>query len=88
MTLLLNAYVFGVVTALMKAIAPIALSAMTLWVIVFGWAVLRNEVPETVPTFLWKVFKIGQREGGGYGATPATATYATLGELRAAAKKP
>jgi len=59
LTLLLNAYVFGVVTALMKAIAPVALSAMTLWVIVFGWAVLRNEVSESVPSFLWKVTKIG-----------------------------
>jgi type IV secretion system protein VirB6 len=25
----------------------------------YGWAVLRNEVVETVPTFLWKVFKLG-----------------------------
>ena len=32
---------------------------MTLWVALYGWAVLRNEVAETVPTFLWKVFKIG-----------------------------
>lgn len=56
---ILNAYVLGVVSALMAAIAPIALVAMTLWVSVYGWAVLRNEVSETVPTFLWKVFKIG-----------------------------
>jgi type IV secretion system protein VirB6 len=32
---------------------------MTLWVALYGWAVLRNEVSETVPTFLWKVFKLG-----------------------------
>ena len=56
---ILSTYVLGVVSALMTAIAPIALSAMTLWVILYGWAVLRNEVSETVPTFLWKVFKIG-----------------------------
>jgi type IV secretion system protein VirB6 len=31
---------------------------MTLWVAFYGWAVLRNEVSETVPLFLWKVFKI------------------------------
>ena len=49
----------GVVTALMAAIAPVALTAMTLWVALYGWAVLRNEVAETVPTFVWKVFKIG-----------------------------
>ncbi len=56
---ILNTYVLGVVNALMAAIAPIALTAMTLWVALYGWAVLRNEVPESMPTFLWKVFKIG-----------------------------
>ena len=55
---ILGTYVLDVVTALMAAIAPIALTAMTLWVILYGWAVLRNEVSETVPTFVWKVFKI------------------------------
>ena len=32
---------------------------MTLWVALYGWAVLRNEVSETLPVFMWKVFKIG-----------------------------
>jgi type IV secretion system protein VirB6 len=56
---ILGTYVLGVISTLMTAIAPIALTAMTIWVGLYGWAVLRNEVPETVPTFLWKVFKIG-----------------------------
>jgi type IV secretion system protein VirB6 len=56
---ILSTYVLGVVTALSAAIAPVALTAMTLWVALYGWAVLRHEVPESVPTFLWKVFKIG-----------------------------
>lgn len=56
---ILGTYVLDVVSALMIAIAPIALTAMTIWVALYGWAVLRNEVSETVPTFLWKVFKIG-----------------------------
>ena len=47
------------VTTLMAAITPIALTAMTLWVGLYGWAVLRNEVSETLPNFMWKVFKIG-----------------------------
>jgi type IV secretion system protein VirB6 len=55
----LNTYVLGVVTALMAGIAPIALTAMTIWVALYGWAVLRNEVSETLPVFMWKVFKIG-----------------------------
>lgn len=56
---ILGTYVLGVVTTLSAAIAPVALTAMTLWVALYGWAVLRHEVPESVPTFLWKVFKIG-----------------------------
>ncbi|MEO7853935.1 MAG: type IV secretion system protein [Rubrivivax sp.] len=56
---ILSTYVLGVVSALMTAIAPIALAAMTLWVVFYGWAVLRNEVSETLPNFMWKVFKIG-----------------------------
>jgi type IV secretion system protein VirB6 len=56
---ILSNYVLGVVSTLMSAIAPIALTAMTMWVALYGWAVLRNEVSETIPTFLWKVFKIG-----------------------------
>lgn len=55
----LNTYVVGVVAALMTAITPLALSAMTIWVALFGWAVLRNEVSDTVPAFVWRVFKIG-----------------------------
>ncbi|MBS3996162.1 MAG: type IV secretion system protein [Hydrogenophaga sp.] len=55
----LDTYVIGVVNTLMTAIAPIALTAMTIWVLLYGWAVLRNEVSETVPVFLWKVVKMG-----------------------------
>lgn len=56
---MLNTYVIGVVSALMAAIAPIALTAMTLWIALYGWAILRNEVSETLPAFMWRVFKIG-----------------------------
>ena len=55
---ILSAYVLGVVSTLMTAIAPIALTAMTIWVALYGWAILRNEVSETLPVFMWKVFKI------------------------------
>ena len=59
LTAILSTYVLGVVSTLMSAIAPVALTALTLWVILYGWAVLRNEVSETVPSFVWKVTKIG-----------------------------
>ena len=55
---ILGTYVLGVVSSLMTAISPIALSCMTIWVMLYGWAVLRNEVSETVPVFMWKAFKI------------------------------
>lgn len=58
-TTVLSTYVLGVVSSLMTALAPIALTAMTLWVILYGWAVVRNAVSETVPSFVWKVVKIG-----------------------------
>ena len=57
--ILLGTYVVGVVATLMAALAPVALSLLTVWVALYGWAVLRHEVAESVPTFVWKVFKIG-----------------------------
>jgi type IV secretion system protein VirB6 len=56
---ILSTYVLSVVSDLVAAITPIALSVMTIWVALYGWAVLRHEVSETLPTFMWKVFKIG-----------------------------
>jgi type IV secretion system protein VirB6 len=58
-TAILNTYVLGVVSQLMAAIAPVALAATTLWVALYGWAVIRQEVHETVSNFVWKVFKLG-----------------------------
>jgi type IV secretion system protein VirB6 len=55
----LSNYVLGVVSSLMTGIAPIALTTMTVWVILFGWSALRNEIPDTVPVFLWKAVKVG-----------------------------
>jgi len=56
---ILNGYVLSVVSNLTAAITPVALAAMTLWIGLYGWAVVRNEVSDTVPAFTWKVFKIG-----------------------------
>ena len=55
---LLGSYVLGVVTSLTIAIAPIALTTTSLWVLLYGWVVMRHEVAETVPSFLWRVVKI------------------------------
>jgi type IV secretion system protein VirB6 len=56
---ILSNYVLGVVQKLMLGLTPIALTATTIWVLLYGWAVLRNEVSETVPTFVWKLTKLG-----------------------------
>lgn len=56
---ILSSYVLSVVSSLISALAPLALTAMTLWVGMYGWAVMRGEVSETVPNFLWKTFKLG-----------------------------
>lgn len=52
------AYVNNVIAQLAVALAPVALSAMTIWWIVLGWAVLRGEVRESVQTVIWKVIKM------------------------------
>jgi len=55
----LDSYVLQVVTRCMAALAPVAASLMTGWVLLYGWAVLRNEVAQTLPAFLWRVTQIG-----------------------------
>jgi len=55
---MLSTYVVDVVKALMTGLAPVALAAMTLWVALYGWAVLRNEVSETLQVFAFKLVKI------------------------------
>ena len=40
---ILSTYVLGVVSTLMTAIAPIALTAMTIWVALYGWGNKRRK---------------------------------------------
>lgn len=56
---LLQGYLLGVVASLMTAIRPLAVAATTLWVMLYGWAVLRQEVQDSVGHFVWQVFKLG-----------------------------
>ena len=58
LTDVLDTYVFGVVSTLMTYLRPLALAATTIWILLFGWAVLRGEAPDTVPSFAWRMFKI------------------------------
>lgn len=58
LTDVLDTYVFGVVSTLMTYLGPLALAATTIWILLYGWAVLRGEAPDTVPSFAWRMFKI------------------------------
>jgi type IV secretion system protein VirB6 len=58
LTTILDNYAISVVQKLMPMIAPVALVALTIWIVMYGWALTRNEVSESVPTFVLKVFKI------------------------------
>lgn len=54
----LGAFVTKTATAMSTAITPIVITGLTIWVIVYGLAVMRNEVSEPFSVFAWKAFKI------------------------------
>ncbi len=39
-------------------LAPIALTGVTIYIIVMGWAIMRGDAQDSFHTFLWKAFKI------------------------------
>lgn len=53
----LNGYVTMVIAALMAYLGPIVMAAMTLWILIYGFAVMRGEVSEPITTFAWKMVK-------------------------------
>lgn len=59
LNVVLNGYVLGAVADLTIAIRPVVIAAMTLWVALYGWAILRGQIPESLPTFVWQCFKMG-----------------------------
>ena len=55
----LSGYITSVVASVMAYLGPIALAGMTLWIVIYGFAVMRGEVTEPVQTFAWKMIKNG-----------------------------
>jgi type IV secretion system protein VirB6 len=45
-------------SSLASAITPMVTAAVTIWVLMYGWATMRGEVQEPVSQFSWKAFKI------------------------------
>lgn len=66
----LGSFVTEVSSKISGAITPIVLTGMTIWIIVYGFAVMRHEVSEPINVFAAKILKVGIilafALGGGY----------------------
>lgn len=56
--LMLNTFVSSKSAALCAALAPIALTGATIYLIVMGFAIMRGEANDPLHTFVWKSFKM------------------------------
>ncbi len=54
----INQYIVGGSAALSAVLLPIVIVALTIWIIVYGYAVTRGEIQEPVNLFVWKALKI------------------------------
>lgn len=57
-TTLIEAFVTRTSTALCETLQPIAVVAISIYLFVIGWRVLRGHSPDTFPTILMQVFRI------------------------------
>lgn len=55
---LLTGYVTAKSAAVAAAIAPVALTGVTIYVLLMGFAIMRGEAHDSLHTFLWRSFKI------------------------------
>jgi type IV secretion system protein VirB6 len=51
-------YVTNVSAALSSALTPVVTTAVTIWIVTYGLAVVRGEAHESVPAFTWRALKI------------------------------
>lgn len=54
----MSTYVTSVSSALSGALVPIVTTAVTIWVLAYGLAVVRGEAHEAVPAFAWRGLKV------------------------------
>jgi type IV secretion system protein VirB6 len=54
----MSTYVTGVSSALSGALVPVVTTAVTIWVIAYGLAIVRGEAHEAVPAFAWRGLKV------------------------------
>ncbi|MFM0758283.1 TrbL/VirB6 family protein [Paraburkholderia strydomiana] len=54
----MSTYVTSVSSALSSALVPVVTTALTIWIIAYGFAVVRGEAHEPVPAFAWRGLKV------------------------------
>lgn len=54
----MSTYVTNVSSALSSALVPVVTTAVTIWVIAYGLAIVRGEAHEAVPAFAWRGLKV------------------------------
>lgn len=54
----MSTYVTNVSSALSGALVPVATTAVTIWVLAYGLAIVRGEAQEAVPAFAWRGLKV------------------------------
>lgn len=54
----MSTYVTNVSSALSAALVPVVTTAVTIWVIAYGVAIVRGEAHEAVPAFAWRGLKV------------------------------
>lgn len=60
---LLNNFVSTKSAALCSALVPLALTGVTIYIILMGWAIMRGEAHDSFHTAVWKLFKISMIAG-------------------------
>ena len=64
----MSTYVTSVSSALSAALLPVITTALTIWIIVYGLAIVRGELHESVPAFAWRGMKMAITLGFALGA--------------------
>ncbi|WP_321968297.1 TrbL/VirB6 family protein [Burkholderia cepacia] len=54
----MSTYVTNVSSALSSALVPVVTTAVTIWVLAYGLAIVRGEAHEAVPAFAWRGLKV------------------------------
>jgi type IV secretion system protein VirB6 len=54
----MSSYVTNVSSALSSALVPVVSTALSIWIIAYGLAIVRGEAHESVPAFAWRGLKV------------------------------